>query len=127
MIMVCADLAWELILGWGGRVDRPAWCPVFLGLRVVDGQRLGCRSDDEGLSDRGEAAERGGEVGGPGPAGVDSDPDLALAVDDPGGGVQQPVAQLFDLDPWRAHRAGGWSGSRRSGRRRSTPAAATPG
>ena len=53
----------------------------------MDGQRLGRWSDDEGLSDFGEPGERGGELGGPGPAGVDSDPDLALAVDDPGGGV----------------------------------------
>src|SRR4051794_41984104 len=97
MIMVCADLAWELILGWGGRVDRPAWCPVFLGPRVVDGQRLGCRSDDEGLADRGEAGESGGGGGGPGAAGVDSDPGLAVAGGGPGGRGQQPVGDPFAL------------------------------
>src|SRR3954453_22188169 len=40
-----------------------------------------------------EAGERGGELGCPGPADVDLDPGLALAADDPGGGVQQPVTQ----------------------------------
>src|SRR4051794_26422371 len=46
---------------------------------------------DEGLSDGDEAGERCGEPGGPGPADVDIDPGLALAADDPGGGVQQAV------------------------------------
>src|SRR3954454_24218871 len=51
-----------------------------------------------GLSDRGEASERGGELGCPGPAGVNLDPGLALAANDPAGGVQQLVAQLLDLN-----------------------------
>lgn len=81
----------------GVLIGRPgvgfSWVP-----RVLDGQRLVFRSDDEGLADLDEPVERGGELSDPGPAGVDSDADLALAAGNPGGGVQQPIAQLFDLD-----------------------------
>src|SRR6478672_7452168 len=95
MIMLWGWVGWVADLGVGGRADRPAWCPVLLvssGLWMVSGC---CRSDEKGLADLGEPSERGGELGGPGPAGVDSDSDFALAVDDPGGGVEQPVAQLL--------------------------------
>ena len=68
MIMVCSvpaagvDLVWEGVL-----IGRPGVRLSWV-LGVVDGQRLGCRSDDEGSSDLGEPVERGGELGGPRPA-----------------------------------------------------------
>src|SRR4051794_2345946 len=98
MIMVRDEACQFLILGWCGHAGWPAWCPVLLGPSVVGGQGLGQGSGDEGLPDGGETGKRGGEVRGPRPAGVDLDPDFALAADDPAGGVQQLVAQLLGLD-----------------------------
>jgi hypothetical protein len=43
------------------------------------------------------AVEHFGEPGGPGPARVDFDHGAALAVDDPGGGMEEPVAKLLRL------------------------------
>src|SRR4051794_176529 len=54
-----------------------------------------CWSGDERSPDPSEAVERVGELGCPRPAGVDSDLGAALSVDQPGGDVQQPVAQQF--------------------------------
>src|SRR5207342_3644109 len=60
------------------------------------GQR-GSWSNEQRWSDLGEPVERSSELDGPRPVGVDLDHGAALAVADPGGGVQQPVAQLLRL------------------------------
>jgi hypothetical protein len=81
--------------GWvagsaGGRAGRRFHGPVgvsFLGLRGWWRRRSG--RSREGL----DAGERGGEGVGPGPVGWDVQPAQALAVGDPGGGVQESVAQ----------------------------------
>ena len=53
------------------------------------------RSGPQGLSDAGEPAEHSRELVGPGPAGGEFDDGAAAAVDDPGGGAQQPVTQML--------------------------------
>ena len=63
----------------------------------MGGQGLAGWSGQQVLSDAGEAGERGGEILRPGPAGGDLDDGAAAAVDDPGGGVEQLVAQQFRL------------------------------
>jgi hypothetical protein len=63
----------------------------------VGGQGLAGWSGQQGLSDAGEAAERDDELVGPGPACGDLDEGAAAAVDDPGGGVEESVAQQFRL------------------------------
>jgi hypothetical protein len=73
--------------GWVSGSPGPWW-------RVAGEARP---SSQQRLSDTGEAGERGGEVVGPGPAGRDLDEGAAVAAYDPGGGVQQPIAQQLRL------------------------------
>src|SRR5213076_3302121 len=44
-----------------------------------------------------EPAKRGDQVGGPGPGAIDPDDDAAGVMDDPAGGMPQPVAQRLGL------------------------------
>src|SRR3954471_22207568 len=97
MILIWCEWSGLLIVDLVGQPGLPAWCPVLLVLGWWWSAAAEA-SGGEGLTDRGEAVERGGELVGPGPVGVDLDPDFALAADDPAGGVQQLVAQLLGLD-----------------------------
>jgi hypothetical protein len=109
---------------------RPAW---FAGL-VSGPRRSSCRgwaggrlrSGQQWLSDAGEAGECCGEVIGPGPAGGDLDEGASAATDDPGGGVQQPVAEQFRFGVGQLAGEQDRLGSMRSGPRRSMRGAARP-
>ena len=78
--------------GAGGRAGRRFHGPVrglLPGVVGTVGPWSGrCREGQD-------AAERGGELVGPGPVGWDVQPAVALASGDPGGGVQQGVPQPF--------------------------------
>src|SRR4051794_11578936 len=70
-----------------GLVSGSPGSRVVGGRGRLDGQVMrGCRI----WARRGE---RGGELAAPGPAGGDLDQGATAAADDPGGGVQQPVAE----------------------------------
>jgi hypothetical protein len=85
-----------LILAWGSWVvgvrGRPAWCPVSPGGRGggSDGRSGRWRSWDQR-----QPLEGVGQFACPGPGAREADPDPPLATGDPGGDVQQPVAQLL--------------------------------
>jgi hypothetical protein len=69
------------------------------------------------LPDVDEPVEGGGELGGPGPTGGDLDDRSSTATDDPGGDMQQPVAQELGLDQGeRAVQQGGLSPGDQIGR-----------
>jgi hypothetical protein len=82
-------LAWWLIVGAGvagTRRDQVVLLWWLAGWAGLAAHRQGP-----------EPAERGDQVGGPGPGAVDADDDAAGVVDDPAGGMPQAVAQRLGL------------------------------
>ena len=77
-----------------GRASTPGVVAGISGvLRVVGVQGGPAGSDPQRLRKAGKPSERGGEFVPPGPVFGDAEPSLALASGDPGGDVQEPVAQ----------------------------------
>ena len=93
-----------MILGWAGRVGlgqglagcgRGGSADVVVGVSGGSGRGWSRQAAALGRGQRKglEAGERGGQGVSPGPAGVDPEEQPALSVGEPGGDVEQLVAQ----------------------------------